>query len=368
MKHPTYNNRGFTLLELLVVIAIIAVLIALLLPAVQQAREQARRTQCNNNLMQFGLALHNYHDMFSMLPPGCVNEFGPLLDPLSVDENVDPNDQYFEPDMEDAFQGEDDEKPERPKLGYRMSWIAQILPHLGQDTTYRAVDFQNPERSFLDADQLTFFDPKQDDRPDGANSESDDPDAEQYGMGGGGFGMGGYDDFGGRPTPSPFHDFAQLHCPSSPAAPMGSFGIAVSSYAGCHSGKSAPIDVDNDGLLYLNSSEKLDEIPDGAATTILVGEKTALAVDSGLLTGDYSTLRNTGFSLDAFYAGRGRSAQPYDPDEVVNSRGFSSQHSAVSNFLMADGSCRAISHQIDGIVLQKLGSRNDGSLISEQQF
>ena len=112
MIHPNrranFRSQGFTLIELLVVIAIIAVLIALLLPAVQQAREAARRTQCKNNLKQIGLALHNYADTFSRFPPGYI--------------------------------ANSDITATTPGWG----WGALILPQLDQSTVYNALNFNLP--------------------------------------------------------------------------------------------------------------------------------------------------------------------------------------------------------------------------------
>jgi prepilin-type N-terminal cleavage/methylation domain-containing protein len=112
---------GFTLIELLVVIAIIAILIALLLPAVQQAREAARRTQCKNNLQQLGIALHNYHDTFGCLPG--VKTWKPDRGGVNTNDCPGGGNGW-------TNQG-------------GWSWRVMILPYIEQSTMYSRIDFVN---------------------------------------------------------------------------------------------------------------------------------------------------------------------------------------------------------------------------------
>ena len=116
---------GFTLIELLVVIAIIAILIALLLPAVQQAREAARRTQCRNNVKQIGLALHNYLSSFKMFPQSNTNGQDCSCGPggLCCDGGVQPGDPY-------AF-----------RFPNHLSWRVKILPYIEQQNVYNQFNF-----------------------------------------------------------------------------------------------------------------------------------------------------------------------------------------------------------------------------------
>ena len=101
------SRTGFTLVELLVVIAIIGILVALLLPAIQAAREAARRASCMNNMGQLLLAVHSYEQAHETLPPGTTDKSGPV---------------------------------KNDKLGNKLSWIVRILPYFGEGNAYRQLD------------------------------------------------------------------------------------------------------------------------------------------------------------------------------------------------------------------------------------
>jgi prepilin-type N-terminal cleavage/methylation domain-containing protein/prepilin-type processing-associated H-X9-DG protein len=159
------------------------------------------------------------------------------------------------------------------------------------------------------------------------------------------------------------------------------------SYMGCHHDVEAPIDADNHGVLYLNSRIAYDDIADGPAYTILLGEARH-GTSSGWASGTRSTLRNTGHRINAkaplvpprpatwWYPS---SIDPADPGAVETSvlggllppwfvGGFSSYHPGGAQFLLCDGSVRFLKESIDGRVFSRLGNRSDGELIGDDQF
>jgi prepilin-type N-terminal cleavage/methylation domain-containing protein len=147
------RSHGFTLIELLVVIAIIATLVALLLPAVQQAREAARRSSCKNNLKQIGIAIHNYHDIFNCIPIGYIDTNG------STTSNAANQDGGW-------------------------SWAAQLLPQLEQSTLFEQFDFRfhphgtqanEARNTAASANPLTVFSCPSDTKPPTRKSGSTDP-------------------------------------------------------------------------------------------------------------------------------------------------------------------------------------------------
>src|SRR5215831_3839271 len=117
---------GFTLVELLVVIAIIGVLVALLLPAVQTAREAARRSSCTNNLRQLSLGALNYEDTFKRLPPGSTGQY--TGGGTSAPQFVAP---WRDPTVGNVPWG-------------HFSWAAIILPYVEQQNLYNMIDFNSP--------------------------------------------------------------------------------------------------------------------------------------------------------------------------------------------------------------------------------
>lgn len=121
------NRRGFTLVELLVVIAIIGILIALLLPAVQAAREAARRSQCTNNVKQVVLALHNYHDINKQFPPAALGCMGAGFPYKALDTA--------------AMAGK---QPRNTLDTWGATWITMLLPQLEQQPLHAQYDFRRP--------------------------------------------------------------------------------------------------------------------------------------------------------------------------------------------------------------------------------
>lgn len=376
------RKQGFTLIELLVVIAIIAVLIALLLPAVQQAREAARRTQCRNNMKQIGLALHNYHDAHGTFPPGGA---------MHIPEN----------DLRRIKECD-------PSKGSRAPWQVLILPYIDETPRYNRFNMSRPfytrwDKSF-DAEIQGLDGATPADRLVSADGVAND----------------GNTYWGDRDSPKGYR------CPSNPGFskdayiltyfacqgggntfwpyltkdnsrrkfnPLGPRFNTTSSdpLTGAGSSAQGRLFWDN-GMFYPNSAVRISDIRDGASQTVMLGEtaycilkRNYEASEGGRFFGSSwsSSPRGSGapsmLSCAATFDPINRPQQwindpspgPYGWDQVLllggsiaghaqQQNGFSSWHVGGAHHAYGDGRVAFISENIDLYTYQLMGPIADG--------
>lgn len=317
----TWNGRkGFTLVELLVVIAIIGVLIALLLPAVQQAREAARRMQCQNNLKQIGLALHNYHDTFLSL--SAANQGMPNAAGTNYN-------------------------------GHGWTWHANILPYLEQKTLYDAIQgpdgFGNESGSTtagkaliaLETDVMAFWCPSQPDVRNGAQkyAVADQPSNYNGNMG---TRIGNGND----------------NCICTGVADLNDMKTDP---WGCMNGN---------GIFYVDSRTRFADVRDGLSNTIFVSE----VPDTG---GDVIGQFSGGCDRHAMFSGGADgnppnemteyliAAEGNDPINGGSEEAAGSWHAGGAQFLMGDGSVRFLSENMDMPTYQGLSTRAGGEVLGD---
>ncbi len=329
------RKGGFTLVELLVVIAIIGVLIALLLPAVQAAREAARRSQCANNLKQIGLACHNFQDVYRQLPNGARDGYH-----MVNNQEIDP-----------------------------LTWCCRARTQKGFSWSYHILPFLEAKNIF---DLAT---PSQDPAP--------QPNQQTYNPG---------EDAVARQA------LATFYCPSRrDPTPMGSAGFYRCDYAG-NAGERGTARIRDPGsrgekgpIIQTDFGRtRIELILDGSSNTILIGEKALHPFEFGSDGGDNERWNNAGWDEDVVRYGAAVNSSglayglPPIPDtsaprrvsgtwtQITDLGGrtwgqwhpfFGSSHPGGVNFCMADGSVRLISFTVDAGVFRRLSLTNDGEAV-----
>jgi len=325
-----WSAYAFTLIELLVVIAIIAVLIGLLLPAVQKVREAANRTRCTNNLKQIGLALHSYHDVNGLLPPG-----GMVL----------PQDW-----------------PADPWTSGKGSWAVYTLPYLEQENYFLRFDkLGTPNFSSIEAAKkiepirkLPYLNCPSD------GSGGTTAAANYVGSMGPQCALGpcGYD-----PFQTYCKDFPQWGYTKSPDY---ADTLKAGELRGLFSRRGVKI--------------SFNSINDGLSNTIAIGEQVINKNDHLQIVGgptyhdEWWAGFNTGMSHGTTIIPINFAIDPnsgYDCNNPLTSKqnwniswGFKSNHSGGANFVFADGSVHFLEQNIDHHTYQLLGCRNDGQPVS----
>jgi prepilin-type N-terminal cleavage/methylation domain-containing protein/prepilin-type processing-associated H-X9-DG protein len=315
---PARSRRGFTLIELLVVISIIGVLVALLLPAVQAARDAARRAQCSNNLRQIGLALHNYVDRHGGLPPGYVS----LWDANFLAE-----------------------------VGPGFGWASMILPDVEQQTVANALNFnlpiQAPGNLTARLTPLSVYLCPADNMPRTWTAS-----------------WGLVAVIRGRVI-----DNTQPICDVAGANYVGVYGVGEPG-------------VDGDGVFFRNTTVRPADVTDGLSQTLAAGERSILLsagrgqatwvgtvpgaqfYSCGVSTGDPDAsgpcVKEDGSGMTLGHTGEGHG--PGDLWGDVNQ--FLSRHGRGAHFLFCDGHVRYLQSSIHYPTYKALSTRASGEVIS----
>ncbi|MEZ6047799.1 MAG: DUF1559 domain-containing protein [Planctomycetaceae bacterium] len=355
------HKRGFTLIELLVVIAIITVLAALLLPAVQRARESARRTQCINNMKQILLATHTYHDVHRRFPPGWVEPEDPTVYDSDDDAFNGGLDIYSTPSPVDIFLSFSRTPVERWTYdvnmnriekdiiqisNWRMSrywgWHALIVPSMGELTLN--IDFNDGHYS---PDNLTSMEYTISSYicPSAAYGEAESQRARRLESGGTetrtNFGLTNY---------------------------RGVRGYWINSTGGTDD------DGDEDttgydlleGVFETDRANSFKDILDGESNTLMFGESLL-----GFWGDGFSCCASVHDARPDFFSYFEYTPGPDDSDDAIENSfyraqffGFGSAHTEVSVFGVADGSATPLSHSIDKDVLRALVTRANGEKLN----
>ncbi len=325
-KHSKRPRRGFTLVELLVVIAIIALLVSMLLPAVQRAREAARRSSCLNNMKQLGLAAHNYHDLHQTFPSGWVE------DPSLID--------YKHFDLPEVvtlpLANQESVQLRDWTMGPHFGWHTMLLPQMDQGTIL--IDFNKLKNDvnnwkMIQVPVSSYVCPS-----------ASYPSARLQNL--------GYTSYRGNMGWWPTIDPVTRQPIVDPVTGL-------------------PPDSLNNGIFYKNSQVNFRDVTDGTTQTILFGE----TLFGGYWGDNYACCARARDDKPT------QPAPPAPPIPFVNFDlhwtsastfigcsvhyfSFGSFHGDILNFTMVDGSVRAVAKNIDTTVYRSLCTRNGREAIS----
>jgi prepilin-type N-terminal cleavage/methylation domain-containing protein/prepilin-type processing-associated H-X9-DG protein len=356
-RRATSPRNAFTLVELLVVIAVIGILVGLLLPAVQSAREAARRMECSNNLKQLGLAIHNYQSALGRFPSGYVS--------FATRDGVGPPEAAIDPLTWDAAPG--------------WGWGALLLPFIEQNTVSDAIDFRLPiwapaNRPFVATRLQGFLCPSSSgpEQPFVVRGETAAP-LTRY----------------GAPLTLGRSHYVASHGQESCWGECGSAATGEI-FTNIYTGETTVVPVNGnaanvaDGPFYRNSNVSFRDITDGTSNTIFLGEhssrlseKTWVGVVPGAFTHPQFLTPENGpdaaATLVLVHAGPSGGELDITGTPIIHPVNFPTlhvgqmfaEHPGGGNIAFGDGSVRFIADTVDLILFAELSSMNENELVEQ---